>query len=68
MGIWDCAFILGPLMEKSLRQSLILSQGDFMIFVRSPISLTALLVAACLLLTTVLPFFKTRRPALGIEK
>lgn len=32
------AFVLGPLMEMSLRQSLILSQGDFSIFVIRPIS------------------------------
>ncbi len=32
------AFVLGPLMETSLRQSLILSQGDFSIFVVRPIS------------------------------
>ena len=32
------AFVLGPLMETSLRQSLILSQGSFGIFVERPIS------------------------------
>ncbi|OGA51267.1 MAG: transporter [Betaproteobacteria bacterium RIFCSPLOWO2_12_FULL_62_13] len=32
------AFVLGPLMETSLRQSLILSQGSFTIFVERPIS------------------------------
>jgi putative tricarboxylic transport membrane protein len=32
------AFVLGPLMEMSLRQSLIISQGDFAIFVERPIS------------------------------
>ena len=32
------AFVLGPLMETSLRQSLILSQGSFAVFVDRPIS------------------------------
>jgi putative tricarboxylic transport membrane protein len=61
------AFILGPLMERALRQSLIISQGKFTIFFQKPISLIALSVAAFLLLTTFLPFFGTKRPALGVE-
>jgi putative tricarboxylic transport membrane protein len=40
------AFVLGPLMETSLRQSLIISDGAFGIFVSRPIS-------ACLLVLTV---------------
>jgi putative tricarboxylic transport membrane protein len=45
------AFVLGPLMETSLRQSLIISEGAFAVFVTRPISgtllvLTALMVAA----------------------
>jgi putative tricarboxylic transport membrane protein len=61
------AFILGPLMERAFCQSLIMSQGNFIIFFQRPISLVALIVAALLLITTVLPFFKKRRPALGIK-
>src|SRR5688572_4787703 len=38
------AFVLGPLMEQSLRQSLIISQGDFAIFVSRPISATLLAI------------------------
>ena len=43
------AFILGPLLEDNFRQSLLLSHGDFSIFVRSPITwffwfLTALVI------------------------
>jgi putative tricarboxylic transport membrane protein len=61
------AFILGPPMEKTLRQSLIMSQGDFIIFFQSPISLIGLCGAAFLLITTILPLFRTRRPALGVK-
>jgi putative tricarboxylic transport membrane protein len=38
-------FILGPMVEISLRRSLILSRGDFGIFVSSPISATLLGIA-----------------------
>ncbi|MGF1503011.1 MAG: tripartite tricarboxylate transporter permease [Paracoccaceae bacterium] len=43
------AIVLGPLAERSLRQSLIGSQGDMMTFVERPISLACLLVAAALM-------------------
>ncbi len=62
------AFILGPPMEKTLRQSLIMSQGDFRIFFQSPISSIALCGAALLLITTVLPLLRARRPALGVKE
>ena len=61
------AFILGPPMEKTLRQSLIMSQGDFSIFFQSPISLIGLCGAAFLLITTIVPLLRTRRPALGVK-
>ena len=37
------AFILGPILEGSFRQSLIISRGDFAIFVNRPVSLAFLL-------------------------
>jgi len=37
--------ILGPLMEQSLRQSLEISRGDFMVFLERPIALAFVLVA-----------------------
>jgi putative tricarboxylic transport membrane protein len=55
------AFVLGPMLENSLRQSLLISQGSFLIFVTRPISATALGFAFLLLLTTLLPSFKKRR-------
>ncbi|TWG67666.1 MULTISPECIES: tripartite tricarboxylate transporter permease [unclassified Aminobacter] len=52
---FDCApllmgFILGPLMEENLRRALMLNRGDFSVFIKSPISLTCLLLTALLLL------------------
>jgi len=42
------AFILGPRMEQSLRQSLLLSQGSVGIFFEKPIALSCLILAAIL--------------------
>ena len=44
------AFVLGPIMETALRQSLIMSGGDFLVFWRSPVSgvlMTVCLVIVC---------------------
>jgi len=43
------AIVLGPLAERSLRQSLISSQGDVTTFVTRPISLTCVIIALLLM-------------------
>jgi putative tricarboxylic transport membrane protein len=58
------AFILGPLMEVSMRQALLLSQGSFSIFFTRPISVVCLGIAALLVLTNLIPFMKQRRKKL----
>ena len=40
------AFVLGPMLEEALRQSLIMSRGSFDIFISRPLSLAFLIVAA----------------------
>jgi putative tricarboxylic transport membrane protein len=55
------AYVLGPMLENALRQSLLISQGSFLIFFTRPISAIALGFAFLLLLTTLLPHFKKRR-------
>ena len=45
------AFVLGPLLEETLRQSLIISRGSFGIFIYRPISLAFLLLGAAFLLS-----------------
>ncbi|MEX0591261.1 MAG: tripartite tricarboxylate transporter permease [Xanthobacteraceae bacterium] len=52
-------FILGPMMEEHLKRALLISQGDFMVFLQRPISLTFLLVTTLLLLLAARPFFKS---------
>jgi putative tricarboxylic transport membrane protein len=55
------AFVMGPLLEQNLRQSLLMSGGDFTIFVSRPISGVTLAVAFLLLLSNLIPFMKKRR-------
>jgi putative tricarboxylic transport membrane protein len=43
------ALVLGPMLETSLRQSLIMSRGDLTVFVTRPVSAALLLVALALL-------------------
>lgn len=52
------ALVLGPLMEKSFRQSLIGAQGDLMVFFERPLSATFMALAA---LFFVLPLIKVLR-------
>ena len=42
------AFVLGPMVERSLRQSLLISGGDLTIFVTRPISGTLIVITVLL--------------------
>jgi putative tricarboxylic transport membrane protein len=53
------AYILGPLFEQALRQSLMISKGSFSIFFTRPISLGFLLAATVVLFS---PLILRRRP------
>ena len=55
------AFVLGPLLEQNLRQSLLMSCGSFTIFVTRPISGVTMVIAFFLLLSNLIPFMKKRR-------
>jgi TctA family transporter len=54
-------FILGPMMEENLRRAMLISRGDWSVFVTRPLSLTLLLVAAVLLLMIVAPAVRKTR-------
>ncbi|MEQ1614135.1 MAG: tripartite tricarboxylate transporter permease, partial [Hyphomicrobiaceae bacterium] len=57
-------FILGPMMEESLRRALLIAKGDPTVLVTRPISAVMLFLAACLLALVLLPSFgKTREEA-----
>lgn len=55
------AIVLGPLAERSLRQSLISTQGDVMTFFERPISLGCMLIALALVLFPVIQTFMAKR-------
>ena len=55
------AYILGPMLEQGMRQSLLISNGSFSIFISRPISAVSLLVAVILLVTAAMGFTKKKR-------
>jgi len=54
-------FILGPMMEENLRRALLLSRGDWSVFVTRGLSASLLAVAAFLLILVLLPSVKKKR-------
>ncbi len=61
-------FILGPMLEENLRRALILSRGDFTVFVTRPISLTMLVIAAGLLFLIAAPAIRKKRQIVFAEE
>ena len=55
------AFVLGPLMEESLRQSLLIGGGNPTIFFERPISLVLLISVLLVLLSNVVPIMRKRK-------
>jgi putative tricarboxylic transport membrane protein len=61
-------FILGPMMEENLRRALLLSRGDWSVFVTRPLSAGLLFVAAILLGIVLLPAVKAKREEAFVEE
>ena len=61
-------FILGPMMEENLRRALLLSRGDWSVFVTRPLSASLLAVAAILLIIVLLPAVKNKREEAFVEE
>lgn len=55
------AFVLSPILERSLRQSLLMSKGSFTIFFNSPISLVSLILALALIVLAIVPRIRKKR-------
>jgi TctA family transporter len=53
--------ILGPMMEENLRRAMLLSRGDWSVFVTRPLSATLLALAALLLIIVLMPSIKKKR-------
>jgi putative tricarboxylic transport membrane protein len=61
------ALVLGPMMESSLRQALLISRGSFAIFFIRPVASVLMLLAAAFLITALVPMVKRKRQKLGAE-
>ncbi len=59
--------VLGPIMERSLRTSLEMSQGSFRIFTESPIAMVLLGLAAVFLIAPAFRALRTRKQAIPAE-
>ncbi|MCJ7495615.1 MAG: tripartite tricarboxylate transporter permease, partial [Deltaproteobacteria bacterium] len=55
------ALVLGPMLEKALRQSLAMSWGSGWIFLTRPISLVTLLISFALLASSLLPWMRKKQ-------
>ena len=58
------AFVLGPMWESSLRQSLLMFKGNFSFFLVRPIAMVSFIVALALLLSPALSFFRKKKELL----
>ncbi|HKA74910.1 MAG TPA: tripartite tricarboxylate transporter permease [Xanthobacteraceae bacterium] len=54
-------FVLGPMMEENLRRALLISRGDFSVFVTEPLSLAFLVAALLLLALVAAPAIRAKR-------
>jgi putative tricarboxylic transport membrane protein len=54
-------FVLGPMMEENFRRALLLSRGDFSVFVTRPLSLSLLIATLVLIVIVALPSIKSKR-------
>jgi TctA family transporter len=61
-------FILGPMMEENLRRALLLSRGDWSVFVTRPLSGSLLAAALVLLIIVLLPAVKAKRQEAFVEE
>lgn len=64
-GDFECAplvlaFVLGPMLEQAMRQSLMMSNGSFAIFLLRPISGVCLAMGLCLLIISIVSHRKRR--------
>jgi putative tricarboxylic transport membrane protein len=61
------AFILGPIWENSWRQSLVMSDGKFSIFLEKPISLVTLALATLVILNALIKYYRKNKKRLIFE-
>lgn len=54
-------FVLGPMIEENFRRALVLSKGDFSVFVTRPLSATLLAIAVAMVVLVALPAIRSKR-------
>ena len=59
--------VLGPLMEENLRRALLISRGDWSVFLTRPLSAVLMAIAAGLLVLAVLPSLRKKRDEVFVE-
>src|SRR3954449_9988419 len=59
--------VLGPLMEENLRRALLISRGDWTVFLTRPLSAALMLTAAFLLVLALLPSLRKKRDEVFVE-
>jgi putative tricarboxylic transport membrane protein len=62
------ACILGPILETSLRQSLMMSKGSFSIFFARPIAGGGMFITFLILISSLFPVIKKRRKVIPLEE
>ena len=62
------AFVLGPLLERSFRQSLIMSDGSFMIFLQKPLSAISLVVSALLIISSGFSYYQKTKEKMLVDQ
>ena len=56
------AFVLGRMAEESVRQSLVLSRGDLLVFFKHPISCATMIIAFILIFSPlIMPLLRRRK-------
>lgn len=61
-------FVLGPMMEENFRRALLLSRGDFTVFVTRPLSCGLLITALIMIFLVSIPSFKKTREEAFVEE
>jgi len=62
------AFVLGPMLESSLRQSLLMSDGSFLIFLTRPITAAGIIATIIMILSSIIPTFRRKRKTIPMEE
>jgi len=61
------AYVLSPMLETSLRQSLNISGGSFLIFFSRPISLVCMVIVIGLLILQIYSYVKKKKPMIPVD-